>query len=80
MSYLGMSMYLQRSSLEKILPGLSFMKLEHCLLMAEIDLEFPLPLSIQLRSLCGWGIKGYIIDLELCLDEIFIVFSDINLL
>lgn len=80
MSYLGMNMYLQQSSLEKILPGLSFMKLEHCSLMAEIDLEFPLPLSIQLRSLCGWGIKGYIINLGLCLSEIFIMFSDINLL
>lgn len=70
MLYMEMSMYLRRNSLERILLGLSFTKLERCSPMVEIDLEFPLPLSIQSRSLCGWEIKGYIIDTEHYLSEI----------
>lgn len=70
MLYLEMSMYLRRNNLERTLPGPSFTKLERCSPMAEIDLEFPLPLSIRSRSLCGWGIKGYIIDTGHYLSEI----------
>lgn len=62
MSYPKMSMYMRRSSLERTLPEPSFTKLERCSPMAEIGLEFPLPLSIRSKSLCGWGIKGYTRD------------------
>lgn len=64
MSYLGMSMYLRRSSLEKTSRGPSFTKLEPCSPTVGIDLEFPLPLSTQSRSLCGWEIKGYVIFVQ----------------
>jgi len=56
-------MYVQRSSLERTFLEPSFTKLEHCSPMAGIDLEFPLPLSIRSKNLCGWGIKGYVIDI-----------------
>ena len=57
--YLVMNMYLQQNNLEKIFQGLNFMKLVLYLLMGGIDLEFLLPLSIMLKNLCGWEIKGY---------------------
>lgn len=63
MLYLGMSMYLLRNSSERILQGLNFTRLERYSPMAEIGLELALPPSIQSRNSCGWGIKGYIIDL-----------------